>query len=547
LNSNSPYYNDLAKVFPDNLPVKPYDLLRFPGDHQKFNLTVISGKSNTYDIETPSSIQGVSLSVDKSTIVFSDSGIDFIELDIKINNDAIPGMREIQLNLTDGVKIYDVVDLYLDIRLPEYSVLMESYHGLNDWFPEFSFNQMGFYEAMSDISEMNISIDYEMEYWTPDYNKDTGNSILTEERLAQYDLILLQTPVLPYSPSEILNLKNYFEGGGNILFMGTRYQDMVIENINELFSVLEVGVQINEENVMDDYWYGIGASVSSQSVQDFSDPILFSDVDKFLWLYGNTFTVSNYGESIASIDGKTVAAKYNGTSYGKGRFLAFGDLYWIFDEYESLSYSLDHSNLLKNILDFLLPQDDASINIKVEFEYTSNPQVNLSIYLKNQTLESPITSADYVSLNITIENESSTKSINLNMIYNSSGIYFNDTYNLPAPSYNPYSVIVNLTIGTITYNKSTKILYFDDSKVPIINSLSASKPNITRADSESNTLIAELDNSTYENFDGFLSIYSYSFFNSKESVNKTLIFNHFASSNNYTNTFIPKTSELGAV
>jgi len=542
LSSISPDYNDTAKVFPDNLPIQPYDLLRFPGDHQKFNLTVISGKSNTFDIEVPNSIQGVSLTVDKSTIVFSDSGIDFIELDININNNAIPGIREIEINLTSGGQVYDIVNLYLDIRLPEYSILMESYHGLNDWFPEFSFNQMGFHEAMSDIAEMNISIDYEMEYWTPDYNKDTGNSILTEERLAQYDLIVLQAPILPYSPSEISNLKNYFDKGGNLLFLGTRYQDMVIENINDLFSALEVDVQINEENVMNDNWYGIGASVSSQSVQDFNDPIIFNDVSKFLWRYGNSFTVSNNGESIASIDGKTITAIYNGSSYGKGQFLAFGDLHWIFDEYKSSSYSQDHINLLKNILDFLLPLDEASININMGVEYTSNPQIDLSIYLKNQSTESPITSTDYDSLVITIKNEFFTKSIGLNMTYNSSGIYLNNTYNLPAPSYNPYSVIVNLTIGSITYSRLTKILYFDNSKVPIISSLSASDTSITRAISESNTLNAELDKSTYGNIDGFLSIYSYSFFNSKKSVNKTLTFNHFAS-NNYRNTFDPETSD----
>ncbi len=538
LNSISPDYNDTAKIFPDNLPVKPYDLLRFPGDHQKFNLTVLSGKDNNFSIEVPKSIQGVSITLDKNTINFTNAGISFIELDIKINNDATPGIRDIDLNLTSGGQVYDVVNLYLDIRLPEYSILMESYHGLNDWFPEFSFNQMGFYEAMSDISKMNISIDYEMEYWTPDYNKVTSNSILTEERLAQYDLIVLQTPILPYSPSEISNLKNYFEGEGNILFLGTRYQDMVIENINDLFSALEVDIQINEENVMDDNWYGIGASVSSQSVQDFNDPIIFNDVNKFLWMYGNSFSVSNNGESIASIDGKTVAAIYNGSSYGKGQFLAFGDLHWIFNEYKSSSYSQDHINLLKNILGFLLPLDEASININIDVEYTSNPQIDLSIYLKNQTTESPITSTDYDSLVITIKNESFTKSIGLNMTYNSSGIYFNDTYNFPAPSYNPYSVIVNLTIGTINYSKSTKILYFDNSKVPIISSLSASDTIITRAISESNTLNAELDKSTYGNFSGFLSIYSYSFFNSKKSVNKAITFNN-TGSNYYSYNFDP--------
>jgi len=289
---------------------------------------------------------------------------------------------------------------------------------------------------------------------------------------------------------------------------------------------------------MDDNWYGIGASVSSQSVQDFNDPIIFNDVSKFLWMYGNSFSVSNNGESIASIDGKTVAAIYNGSSYGKGQFLAFGDLHWIFNEYKSSSYSQDHINLLKNILGFLLPLDEASININIVVEYTSNPQIDLSIYLKNQTTESPITSTDYFSLVITIKSESFTKSIGLNMTYNSSGIYFNDTYNFPAPSYNPYSVIVNLTIGTINYSKSTKILYFDNSKVPIISSLSASDTIITRAISESNTLNAELDKSTYGNFSGFLSIYSYSFFNSKKSVNKAITFNN-TGSNYYSYNFDP--------
>ncbi|MFW9876338.1 MAG: S8 family serine peptidase [Candidatus Thorarchaeota archaeon] len=542
LKNISPDYNNTAKIYPDNLPVKPYDLLRFPGDQQKFNLTVISGKDNTFNLEVPSNVQGISLTVDKSTIIFTGSGISFIELEILINNDANPGIREIQINLTVGTQIYDVVNIYLDIRLPEYSILMESYHGLNDWFPEFSFNQIGFYEAISDISGMNISVNYDMEYWTPDYDKDTDNSILTAERLAQYDLVVLQAPILPYSLYEISNLKNYFDNGGNILFLGTRYQDIVIENTNNLFSTLGVDIQINEENIMDDNWYGIGVSVSSQSVHDFSNSIIFNDVNKFFWLYGSSFTATNNGESIATLDGKTVAAMYNGTSYGKGRFLAFGDLYWIFDEYESSSYSQDHTNLLKNILDFLLSESDISININVGFEYSSNPQIDFTLYLKNQTSESPITNADSYPLEVKIENESFTQLIYLNITHSTSGIYFNNTYNLPAPSYNPYSIIVNLTIGSITYSKSTKILYYDYSKVPNINSLSASDPNITRANNESNILNAELDKSTYGNIDGFLSIYSYSFFNSKKSVDKKLTFNHI-SSNTYRNIFNPETSD----
>ncbi len=179
LNSISPFYNNTAKLFPDDLPVKPYDLLHFPGDRQKFNLTVISGDANDFDIEIPTYIQGVSLSIDKLTINFSNPGIDFLEIDIEIQKDAIPVIKTFQINLSVGGQIYDIAEFTLDVRLPEYRILMESFHGLNDWFavPDFgyTFYQMGFYEAMADLTDLNISIDYSMEYWTPDYNKDFDN------------------------------------------------------------------------------------------------------------------------------------------------------------------------------------------------------------------------------------------------------------------------------------------------------------------------------------------------------------------------------------
>ncbi|TKJ23935.1 MAG: hypothetical protein CEE43_01870 [Promethearchaeota archaeon Loki_b32] len=542
LNSISPDYNDTAKLFPDDLPVKPYDLLHFPGDHQKFNLTVISGDANDFDIEIPTYIQGVSLSIDKLTINFSNSGIDFLEIDIEIQKDAIPEIKTFQINLTIGVKIYDTAEITLDIRLPEYRILMESFHGLNDWFavPNFgyTFYQMGFYEAMADLTDLNISIDYSMEYWTPDYNKDFDNSILTEERLAQYDIVVLQNPILPYSHVEIDNIVNYYEGGGNLLFLGTRYQDMVVENINYLFTRLGIDIQINEENVMNDNWLGIGASITSQSVYNFDNSAIFNDVSQFYWLYGNSFTISNNAESIATIDNKTVVALYNGTENGKGNFLAFGDLNWIYDKYDSSAYIDDHSNLLKNIVDFLLPSNEVSINIELEKESTSNGEIDISIYLKNQTSEAPIT--NYTSLTLTIKNETYQELIILNTTFTSDGIYFNESFNIPFPSNIPYSLIVNLTIGSIEYNKTSKILYYNSNEMPQINDLSVSDIQITRV--ESTLLISELDDNSYNDFEGQLSIYSYSFYNTKKSVNKTLTFSH-SGSNYYTATFDADTAD----
>ncbi|MHA2121771.1 MAG: hypothetical protein ACW990_11255, partial [Promethearchaeota archaeon] len=383
---------------------------------------------------------------------------------------------------------------------------------------------------------------YDMEYWTPDYNKNTDNSILTTERLAKYDIIVLQSPVLPYSPVEMDNLEFYFENGGSVLFLGTRFQGMVVENINDLFSKLELNIQLNEENIVEDNWLGLGTSVSSQSVTDLSNPILFQDVSRFLWEYGNTFTTSGNAESIASLGNKTIAAVYNGTSQGKGRVLAFGDLHWMYEEYKSSSYTLDHFNLLQNSLDYLLPDEDLSINIDLGSERTSSSLINLTVYLKNQTRKAPITSLDYSALDIVIENGAYSETIVANTTYSNYGIYFNNSINLPSTNYIPYSVTVNLTVGAKVYTQSNKIQYFDNSKVPSINSLSVNTPSITRAVGQSINLNAELDSPTYDNFEGYMTIYSSSFLNSKQSVNKTVTFSHVVS-NDYRNTFDPAISD----
>ncbi|MFW9999255.1 MAG: S8 family serine peptidase [Candidatus Hermodarchaeota archaeon] len=553
LTNLSPDYNNTAKLYPDELPIKPFDLLHFPGDHQKFNLTVISGKSNIINIEIPNNIQGVILSLDNSTIEFFKAGVKFVELDIQINQDAFPGERKSQINLTIGGQIYDTAEITLDIRLPEYRILMDSYHGLNDWFPEplYSFYQIGFYEAMKDLSVLNISIDYYMEYWTPDYNKKCNNSILTEEKLAQYDAIFLQNPIIPYSPLEIDNLVQYFESGGNLLFLGTRYQDMVVENINYLFSRLGVDIQINKENVMDDNWLGIGTSVSSQSVDQFNNQEIFKDVSKFYWRYGNSFTVSNNANSIATINSTTVAAMFNGTSQGKGRFIAFGDLHWIYDRYDSASYSQDHSNLLKNVIEFLLPKEDVSIYIDINKFYSSDPEIDLTIYLKNQTSAAPVNVSDFTSLEVIISNNSFSKQIILNTTFSENGIYFNNSYNLPYPSFSPYKIEINLVIDSDNFTKTSKILFFIESEIPKIINLSSDLPiddlSITRALGESTNLIAELDSPSYGDIEGYFSIYSYSFYNTRESVNKTLTFKYSIPNGDYRASFTPLNTDPSGI
>jgi subtilisin family serine protease len=222
VNITHPNINDIAIIAPKELPVAPFDLLNFPGDSQLYNLTVISGDTNNFNINIPSKVDGLTLTTDKSQLSFTDAGVSFIGLQIDINHNAMPGLRLFTLNMTSGADLYYEINISISIKYPEFRILLDSYHGLNDWSPLASVYQMSFYDWMRDITDMDIAIDYLAEYWTPNYNKSLDNSLLTEEKLAQYDIVVLQNPIIPYTPLEITNLKNYYENGGNMLFLGTR-------------------------------------------------------------------------------------------------------------------------------------------------------------------------------------------------------------------------------------------------------------------------------------------------------------------------------------
>ncbi|MFX1585922.1 MAG: S8 family serine peptidase [Promethearchaeota archaeon] len=540
--------NNITKIFPDEIPLKPYDLLHFPGDHQTFNLTLLAGIGITYDINIPTNVDGLSISLDKSQVSFTNVSVGIISLDIKINKDAAPGIRTFELNITSGSTLYDSLEISINVKLPEYKILMESYHGLNDWFPELSFYQMRFYEAMDYLSGLNISIDYGAEYWTPYYNKDTDNSILTEEKLAQYDLVVLQNPILPFSSLEMSNIKKYFDTGGNILFLGTRYQDLCSENLNELFNHLQLDLQINEENIDYTTWLGIGFQTSTGNVNNLNSSIIFNGVEKFAWSYGNTFTTLGNTDSIASIGDKTVAAVYDESSPGKGKFVAFGDLHWITNSFTESNYQQDHANLLTNLMEYFFGQEDISIKLALNSEWISNPQINFSVYAKDQMTDIPILSSILNSnLTLTIENDGYLENIVLNSLSN--GIAVNYTYSLPNPSDKPYVITVNLTLGSQIYSKTTKVLYYDSSKMPQINSLTMTSS--LHRNGGSLAITAQLDQANYD-VTAFLSLYSYGvdyidlsyylthpLFNNRKTLNKTLNFNNVPPSTMYTISYIP--------
>lgn len=519
VNSTSSDVNNVTRFFPDILPVKPFDLLNFPGDSQILNLSIISGRANSVKLEIPE-VDGLTLSADTSDFTFSNADTKYSALTIEIDQDAFPGVREFQINLTVNNVVMDTAHVSIKIKLPEKKVLMESYHGMNDWLEnQFSFTQIGFYGAMSDMAGMNISIDYSMEFWQPNYDKDSDNYILTEERLAQYDLVVLQAPILPYSPEEITNIADYYNSGGNIIYLGTRYQEVCSENINALFSELGIDVQIKEQNIMLDEWVGLGTAITSIPAQTENHP-LTQGVDKFYWLYGHSFNLTENAESIAKISNESVAMTYNGSSQGKGKFVGFGDLHWLYYDYniDVNDYQQNHSKLLSNMMDYFFAEEDISINIALNTTRTPNGDFGLSIYVKNLTSNIPVSNETlYNNLTAYIDNGGSYEQISLT--YLRDGIAINKSIDiLDIDNSDPYNIIVNLTLNGIKFNKSSKILYYDSTSIPKIESLIVNKDEVVK--NGNINLIADMD-SSYNDFQSYISLYSYNFHNMEKTINLT--------------------------
>jgi hypothetical protein len=396
---------------------------------------------------------------------------------------------------------------------------------------------MDFSNWMRDVMELNISIDYLAEFWTPNYNRSTSNSILTEELVAQYDLIVLQTPFLPFNPLEFKNLKDYFDSGGNILFLGTRYQDLCVDNINDLFSFLNLGIEINEENIADETWLGLGATVSSQSITDFNHSLIFQNVSKFIWDYGSTLSVTGAAEAIAVSNGNVVAAAYDHRIVGGGRFVAFGDLHWTADLYKSPSYLQDHQFLTRNLINYFLDTENVSIEINLPSERTPSSQLNISIFTKDPIGDTPIDSA-YLNtyLNVSIENDGYFHTVD--MISSSDGISTNDTFSLPITSDKPYIIKVNLTYGGKTYRKISKILYYNSTQIPQFSS-TFSTTDILRNGLDTLYMSALLDGTSYDVV-SYMSILPFSYYNEQGTINKTFVLsNPGPNLFDYSNSFIP--------
>jgi len=190
-------------------------------------------------------------------------------------------------------------------------------------------------------------------------------------------------------------------------------------------------------------------------------------------------------------------------------------------------------------MNYFFDKDNISIDIFLPSENTPSSQINISIYLKDQNGEVPIDSS-YLNayLNVSVENDGYFETID--MVSSSDGISLNNTFSLPTASDKPYIIKVNLTFGGKTYNKTSKILYYNSTQIPQISSI-YSTTYLQRNGFDSLDIDATLDGNSY-NVTSYLSILPYSYYNEEGTTNKTFTLSNpppdpFEYSNSYNLTF----------
>ena len=456
--------NNQVKVFPRKIPYSPYDLLKFPGDEQQLNLSLNCGKQLSLELEFPN-LEGIQLSYNQTLVNSKEHDIISIPLKIKIQQNASVGTRKGYLKVKNANtgEIYDEILIEITVAFPKGKILFDSYHGLNDinQLPSsLSLSQIDLYHSMYDLYKLNYSLRYSMEDWTSNYSPWKDSEIISPQILSEIDILVLQTPILPYSEYEIDAIINYFNKGCSILFLGTLSEMMCVNSINDLFSKLGVGFSVLNENLIDFTETSLTSSYNTNSITDFnnSSPI-FSNVDEYLFKMGNTFSVNSSSSILSEFQGKTIAAGYDGRSQGKGVVFGFGDFNTFAGEiYNDPLYYGNHSNLLKNIIESMLSSDPVKISTNI-VRNSSNIELNINVFNPEDQL--PIiglNSSENITCNL-IYGNGTIKQIELNPNLNEGGFVGFFSFNSSDAS----DLLYELKIKVLSQYSSQNFLYYYNS------------------------------------------------------------------------------------
>ncbi len=486
--------NNATQVFPEQVPFEPYDLLKFPGDAQTMNLTVISGIARNISVQLPL-LEGITLTTSQPVLNFTNAGVLLWNLTVQVDLNASLGVKDGIINFTDGKtgEILDDVTINLTITLPKRRVYFDSFHGLNDIFNavDDGTSQFELYNFAKAFTAKNYSVDLKMEYWTPAYDPEADGRLLTIDLLQNYDAVVLQTPSLPYTPTEVQALVEFHNQNGSILIIGDRYQSLTVDSVNNLLTLLGTGISFLPANFESIQFYGLYdlAFASQINISSNPDPML-TGVSSLLFEGGAVMQTTGAGMAVldATSTGDTIIAKSTGTGI-KGNVAVLSGPSFLKNIYMTdLDFGGNHTQFASKLIDYILPKQEFNIARKVTPERSSQGIIKTYLYVTNGSTGTPITGLLGGSdINLTSSNPAISGAVNsLTITEHADGIYVNDSYTLSLADPFPYLLNASVRVLSATLN-STAAAVRTDPTIPVITGISQMSDTIYRVGPSADT------------------------------------------------------------
>jgi hypothetical protein len=206
-------------------------------------------------------------------------------------------------------------------------------------------------------------------YLGHDYQVSTNNNVISSQTLKEIDVLMIKTPIIAFTDSEIKSIREFVDRGGGLFVLGDHSNLLgMAGHLNNLLEWAEVRFEGDSVNRLSTT--GV-ASYNAESI--FQHP-LTRDIDSFEFMTGCSISVGKSWQRVMLLDDALMDAldyskrsffgdirnQYNedfGSSlqcaernFGAGRIVLFADS-TVFSDF--CLFVNDHEILLRNCIDFL--------------------------------------------------------------------------------------------------------------------------------------------------------------------------------------------------
>ena len=410
LNSN-PDFN-VSIVLPGSIPNPPFDFSMFPGDQYIDDIVILSGNNInmsvkcTGNISSYVSIEGTSdneMSINNSFLYIKDNNSQFTNLNLNINfplsiqHGLYDGKIEIRNNDTN--QIIETVNLSFSMVSPRGRIYFDCFHNSDSA----DHQRSNYYNFTKLLFNKSIDVDFK-------------RSLISFPILSQYDLLILPDIETPFTEYELMAIKKYWNYGNNILIIGSYYPSTAIEPINELLSILNVGINFTKINIESSYDVGLSKYYEDFLITDIKSHPITENVSQFSWLTGVQLEINiSKATSIANYNDQSVIAVYNQSNYKE--IVCMGSERIFYDDFISKSYN---QKLVIQTIQWLLNDSSRSQseNLSVEvivnrsiMELGNNNMTEIGFYISDPDTGN------------TIDNLIPHSNLSCNVMYYNSGIW----------------------------------------------------------------------------------------------------------------------------